>query len=292
MKRSEFLKAMAFAPLSTSAMKLSQLETISSNFTKTKKMPVLFIGHGHPMNAILNNDFTQTLSKLSQTIDKPNAVMVISAHWETVGTFVSTSAWPQTIYDFGRFDDRLFKIKYEPQGHPKLANELANMVNLTKIKTDSAMGLDHGAWTVLKFIYPKADIPVFQMSIDYSKDPQFHFNLAQQITKLREKGVLVLCSGNIVHNLGMVDWHNINAKPFDWSIEFDTIVKNNINSRNFSNLINYQKLGKSAQLAIPSNDHYLPLLYSLAMADKNEPIKHIFEGYQFASISMRCIQIG
>jgi 4,5-DOPA dioxygenase extradiol len=292
MERKQFLKFLALAPFTSAAMKLIDLKNITDSFTTSAKMPVLFIGHGHPMNAILDNNFTQSLTKLGKSIEKPNAVLVISAHWETVGTFVSTNPFPRTIYDFGNFDKKLFDIKYEPKGHPELAKELIKTVETVKIKEDNSMGLDHGAWTVLKFIFPKADVPVFEMSMDYSKEPEFHYSLGKELAKLRKKGVMIICSGNIVHNLNILDWNNINAKPFDWNVEFDNLVKKNIDNRTFNPLVNFQNLGKAAKLSIPTTDHYYPMLYSLGMVQKDEPIKHIYEGYQYGGISMRCFKIG
>lgn len=273
-------------------MQLSELKNITDQFSKSKKTPLLFIGHGHPMNAILNNDFTHSLTKLGESIEKPNAILMISAHWETVGTYISTNPAPKTIYDFGRFDDRLFQVKYEPKGAPELAKEVIKSVNSINIVEDKTMGLDHGAWTVLKFIYPKADVPVFQMSLDYTKPTQFHYELGKELKSLREKGVLIISSGNIVHNLGLADWHNMYAKPHAWNVEFDEIVKTAIDNRQFESLINYQQLGLAAKLSIPTNDHYLPLMYSFGLASTEEPVKYLYEGFQNASISMRCFQIG
>ncbi len=292
MERKQFLKFLALAHFTSAAMKLNDLKNITDSFTKSAKMPVLFIGHGHPMNAILDNNFTQSLTKLGKSIEKPNAVLVISAHWETIGTFVSTNPFPRTIYDFGNFDKKLFDIKYEPKGHPELAKELIKTVETVIIKEDNSMGLDHGAWTVLKFIFPKADVPVFEMSMDYSKGPEFHYSLGKELAKLRKKGVMIICSGNIVHNLNILDWNNIDAKPFDWNVEFDNLVKKNIDNRTFNPLVNFQNLGKTAKLSIPTTDHYYPMLYSLGMVQKDEPIKHIYEGYQYGGISMRCFKIG
>jgi 4,5-DOPA dioxygenase extradiol len=292
MERKQFLKFLALAPFTSAAMKLNDLKNITDSFTTSAKMPVLFIGHGHPMNAILDNNFTQSLTKLGKSIEKPNAILVISAHWETVGTFVSTNPFPRTIYDFGNFDKKLFDIKYEPKGHPELAKELIKTVETVKIKEDDSMGLDHGAWTVLKFIFPKADVPVFEMSMDYSKGAEFHYSLGKELAKLRKKGVMIICSGNIVHNLNILDWNNIDAKPFDWNVEFDNLVKKNIDNRTFNPLVNFQNLGKAAKLSIPTTDHYYPMLYSLGMVQKYEPIKHIYEGYQYGGISMRCFKIG
>lgn len=276
-----------------SIMKLQELNNISQNFkTRQQKMPVLFIGHGHPINAVLDNDFTRALTRLGKTLEKPNAILVISAHWETVGTFVSVNPKPRTIYDFGRFDDRLFQLSYEPQGEPEVAKDLKEMVSMTGIMEDADMGLDHGAWTILKFIRPEADIPVFELSIDYTAQPCFHFELGAELKSLRDRGVLIICSGNIVHNLRLTDWHNIDAAPYEWNLEFDALVKDHLDNRNFDALINYDRMGSSAMLSVPMNDHYLPMLYSLGLADSDEPITHIYEGYQYAAMSMRCFQIG
>ena len=290
MKRKDFLKALIATPLTLSSMKLKEFEKISQDFDSSPKMPVLFIGHGHPMNALYDNDFTQSLQKIPENIPIPQAIMVISAHWHSRGTFVSLNPNPNTIYDFGRFDDRLFQVKYKPEGHPELAKEVLDLLPFAE--ADHHMGLDHGAWTVLKFIYPKADIPVFQMSIDYRLSPQKHFEIGQVLQKVREKGVLILGSGNIVHNLRKLDWRNINAPTYDWTIEFDEIVKEKINAGNFQSLINYQQLGQSALLSVPTEDHYVPMLYTLGLAGKDELISYLYEGFQYAGISMRCFQIG
>lgn len=274
-------------------MKLRELHHITESFTsRHTKMPVLFIGHGHPMNAILDNDFTRTLTRLGKEIDTPNAIIVISAHWETVGTFVGLNPSPRTIYDFGKFDEELYQLSYAPAGHPELARELKDMVSITPVMEDHGMGLDHGAWTVLKFIRPDADIPVFQMSIDFTRSPDFHYQLGRQLKAMRKKGVLIVCSGNIVHNLRLTNWKDIDAQPHDWNLEFDHLVKTHLNNHAFEQLINYKNLGPAAALSIPTNDHYLPMLYCLGLIDKNETIKHLYEGYQFAGISMRCFQAG
>lgn len=294
MNRKSFIKHLAAAPLIASNMNLNlnELKTITDGFQSTQKMPVLFIGHGNPMNAIYDNNFTQSLNKLGKTLEKPNAILVISAHWQTIGTYVSTNPWPKTIYDFGGFPKELFEVKYEPKGHPRLAKELISNVTSVAVKENIEMGLDHGAWTILRHIYPEADVPVFEMSIDFEKSPAFHYNLGRELSKLRQKGVLILGSGNIVHNLRLLDWNNAYGKPFDWAQDFDLFVKNNIDKRDFQPLIEYEKYGKAAMLSVPSNDHYLPMLYTLGMAKSNEPIKYIYEGYEFGSLSMRCFQIG
>lgn len=292
MKRRQFVKALSLSPIVADSMRLNTLKKITDDYRNTDKMPVLFIGHGHPMNAILDNRFTKRLTALGNEIEKPSAVLVISAHWQTRGTYVSTNPWPKTIYDFGNFDDRLFNITYEPNGHPRLAREVARLIDIDQVYEDQHMGLDHGTWTVLKYIYPNADIPVFQLSMNHLKAPSFHFELGKQLKSLRNKGVLIIGSGNIVHNLGRLDWSDIDAKPHDWALEFDDKVKGLIKNRQFNQLVNYQQLGNSALLSIPTNDHYLPMLHTLGLADKEDNIEHIFEGYQYAGVSMRCFRIG
>ena len=292
MKRLHFLKTLASLPLIGASMKLDEFEKLLLNFSNTKKNPLIFIGHGHPINALLNNDFTQHLNQIGASIEKPNAVMIISAHWTTKGTFVSVNSQPKAIYDFGKIDDRLLKIKYEPKGHPQLARQVIEIAPNYLIQEDHSMGLDHGAWTVLKHLYPRADVPVFELSIDYSQPSSYHFELANTLKKMREKGVLIIASGNIVHNLKVIDWNNINAKPLDWAIEFDEIVKSKLNSQDFKALMNYEQLGSIFQLAHPTNEHYLPMLYILGLAHKTEELKYLFEGFQFGSASMRCFQIS
>ncbi|MEN0053261.1 MAG: 4,5-DOPA dioxygenase extradiol [Mucilaginibacter sp.] len=274
-------------------MNLHNLNKISQGYQKRQqKMPVLFIGHGHPINAVLDNDFTKTLVQLGKTLEKPNGILIISAHWETVGTYVSVNAKPRTIYDFGRFDDRLFQISYDAPGQPELARDVKKIISMTDVMEDADMGFDHGAWTILKFIRPAADVPVFELSIDYTLQPHQHFALGAQLKSLRERGVLIICSGNIVHNLRLTDWYNIDAAPYEWNLEFDEQVKRHLDNRNFEGLVNYHQMGRPAMLAVPTNDHYLPMLYSLGMIDKDELITHIYEGYQYASMSMRCFRIG
>lgn len=284
---------MQHRPIFRTTMKLNELNNLTNTYKlRSDKMPVLFIGHGHPMNAIRDNNFTRTLTKLGQGLESPNAILVISAHWETVGTYVSVNPAPRTIYDFGGFDEALFRVKYEPAGHPALARELKDIVTMTDVQEDAGMGLDHGAWTVLKFIRPQADIPVFQMSMDYTKGPEFHYQLGLQLQALRKRGVMIVCSGNVVHNLGRTVWNDANAKPHNWNLEFDQLVKQNLDNRRFKTLVNYDKLGEAARLSIPTNDHYLPLVYSLGLIDEQDPISHIYEGYEYAGISMRSFMAG
>jgi 4,5-DOPA dioxygenase extradiol len=289
MNRRCFIKKAGLTALSLPLMNLTTLDNLTKDYNTTPKMPVMFLAHGHPINAILDNDFTRTLSGISSNIEKPNAIMVVSAHWETKGTYVSVNPYPKTIYDFGNFDSRLFDIKYEPQGHPTLANEVREINS--SILEHHEMGLDHGAWTVLKHIYPKADIPVFQLSIDYSKGANYHYELAKQLKSLRRKGVLIIGSGNIVHNLGRLNWSNQNVHPYDWALEFDYKVKQKLAQQQFADLINHEKMGNSALLSIPTNEHYLPMLYILGLMEEGETIQHIYEGYEFGAISMRSFKI-
>ena len=292
MERLHFLKTLVSLQFIGASIKLEEFEKLSNNFSNTKKTPLIFIGHGHPINALLNNDFTQHLNQIGASIEKPNAIMIISAHWTTKGTFVSVNSQPKAIYDFGNIDDRLLKIKYEPKGHPQLARQVIEIAPNYHIQEDQSMELDHGAWTVLKHLYPKADVPVFELSIDDSQPSSYHFELANTLKKMREKGVLIIASGNIVHNLKVIDWNNINAKPLDWAIEFDEIVKSKLNNQDFKAIVNYEHLGSIFQLAHPTNEHYLPILYTLGLADKTEELKYLFEGFQFGSASMRCFQIS
>lgn len=292
MNRSRFLKTLGLLPIIPSAMKLNELGRLAESFNPSSKMPVWFIGHGNPMNALFDNAFTKSLNQMGKSLkEKPNAILVISAHWLTKGTFVSVSPHPETIYDFGGFPEALYHVKYPASGSPEYAKETKRIITSTSVKEDENWGLDHGAWTILKHLFPNADIPVFQLSIDFYQSPQKHFLLGQELKSLREKGVLIVGSGNIVHNLGIVDFSDA-AKPMDWAVEFDEIVKAKINARLFNDLINYPNLGKTAAIAVPSNDHYLPMLYSLGLADNNEGIKFTFEEIQNGSISMRCFQVG
>lgn len=286
MDRKNFIRSLSFAmatPLVTKA------ETALNEFNKlesTDRMPVFFIGHGNPMHALNDNKFTRSLNAIQKNISKPKAILVISAHWLTRGTYVSTNPSPKTIYDFGGFPDAMYQIKYEPKGSPELASELKQKITSPKIDADSSMGLDHGAWTILKHMYPGADIPTFQLSIDYSKPASYHFELAKQLGYLRSKGVLIIGSGNLVHNLGMVDFSNANG-GYDWAVEFDTKAKMLLDKGDFKSLIDYEKLGKSAQLSIPTNDHYLPMIYTLGLELPKENVSYIYEGLEAGSISMR-----
>jgi 4,5-DOPA dioxygenase extradiol len=290
MKRSEFIKS-AGTLLLTSMMDLKTFGNALLENENTQRMPVLFIGHGSPMNGIENNPFTHSLQQLGKDLPKPKAIMVISAHWLTNGTYVLNSPAPKTIYDFGGFPEELYKVKYNAPGAPEYAQKTKDLITSVTAKLDHDWGLDHGAWTILKHLYPAADIPTYQLSIDASKPASYHYNLAKELSALRTKGVLIIGSGNIVHNLGRLSWNDPEAK-YDWSIEFDEAVKKHLNNHQHDELVHYEKMGKAAMLSVPTNDHYLPMIYSIGLHQKNEELIYTYESIEMGSISMRCFKIG
>jgi len=261
-------------------------------------MPVLFVGHGSPMNIVENNAFTRSLAAWGKRLPRPDAILSISAHWLTDGTHVGCMERPKTIHDFYGFPPELYAKQYRSPGAPAEAEFVTRLVKRTAVTCRLDWGLDHGTWSVLVHLFPKADIPVFQMSLDYSfndwhpKPLQYHYDLAQELAPLRERGVLIIGSGNIVHNLGIIDFENENAEPYDWARDFDEKVKGVLVSRNEQDLIRYERLGPSAALAVPALDHYLPMIYAVALRGRSEPLAFTHEGFQHASISMRCFQIG
>lgn len=257
------------------------------------RMPVLFIGHGSPMNAVYDNSFTRSLSSLGSSLRamNPLALLVVSAHWLTDGTRVMVSEKPRTIHDFGGFPEELYTIQYPAPGAVGFAREAARLIHSVKVAEDHTWGLDHGAWTVLRHMFPRADIPVFEVSIDYHKAADHHFALGQELKPLRERGVLIIGSGNIVHNLSMAEF-NDHAKPLPLAIEFDETVKSALVQKDFDRLIDYPGVGRAAMMAVPTNDHYLPMLYSLGAADRTEDLSFTHEEIQNASISMRCFRVG
>ncbi|MDF1674734.1 MAG: 4,5-DOPA dioxygenase extradiol [Vicingaceae bacterium] len=274
-------------------MKLNELNKISATFDNTVKMPVLFLGHGSPMNAIEENEFVTGFRNIANDIPKPNAILCISAHWETKGTFVTAMQNPTTIHDFGGFPKELFEVQYPAPGSPELAQETKSLITKTDVILDDKWGLDHGAWSVIKHLYPKADIPVIQLSLDYAQTPQYHYELAQQINSLRKKGVLIIGSGNIVHNLRMVEWKRLNETfGFDWAIEANEKMKKFILNGNHQELINFRSQGKTFDLAIPTPEHYLPLLYILALQEKNEDVKLFNDKAVAGSLTMTSVKIG
>jgi 4,5-DOPA dioxygenase extradiol len=249
------------------------------------------------MNTVMNNEFTKSLTSLGRNLPRPRAIMVVSAHWLTQGTSVTCMEKPRTIHDFYGFPEELYAIQYSSPGAPDYARMAIQLSN-EQIRCDNDWGLGHASWSVLRHLYPKADVPVFEMSLDYSfnewhpKPLKHHYKLASKLTDLRRRGVLIIGSGNIVHNLRVIGFENVDARPYDWVIEFDEKVKNDLINENHEALLNCESKGSSASYAVPTLDHYLPMIYVVALQAKNEPITFTYEGFQNRSISMRCFQIG
>ena len=273
-------------------MKLNELNRITSPMSSTEQMPVLFLGHGSPMNAIEENEFVKGFREVGQTIPMPNAILCVSAHWETRGTYVTAMDKPMTIHDFGGFPKELFEVQYPAQGNPKLAKETQSIVTKTAVRLDDKWGLDHGAWSVIKHLYPEADVPVIQMSLDYYKNPQEHYEIAKELSALRKKGVLIVGSGNMVHNLRMIAWDKLNdSYGYDWAIEASEKMKKFILNGDHQQLINYTSQGKAFELAIPTADHYLPLLYTLALKEENEKVSLFNDKAVAGSLTMTSVKI-
>ncbi len=262
------------------------------NGPNTKRMPLLFIGHGSPMNAIDDNNFTRTLNILGSKLPKPRAILVISAHWMTEGTWVTEMAKPKTIHDFYGFPQELFDVQYPAPGSPETAKLIQEMTTHPKVHGDREMwGLDHGTWSVLRHLYPQADIPVLQLSLHMAQPPEYHYKLGQELSMLRDKGILILGSGNLVHNLHQIRWEP-NAKPYDWAVEFDEWLKRKLSDRDFSAVINDFHRTKAGNLSVPTLDHYYPLHYILGAADDRDELKFEYEELQNGSISMRSFRLG
>jgi len=257
-------------------------------------MPVLFVGHGSPMNGIEDNAFSQRWSSIAKDIPQPTAVLVISAHWYTKGTLITAMEHPKTIHNFGGFPPALYQVQYPAPGSPSLAKETASMIHSTNVQLDHEWGLDHGTWTIIRHMYPNASIPILQLSIDYSKAPSFHYSLAKELMQLRKKGVLIIGSGNMVHNLGMVAWDKLNEPSYgyDWALEMNNTFKELILKKEHDSLIHYERLGNAGQLAIPTPEHYLPLLYSLGLQDKNDPVAFFNDTVVGGSLTMTSVKIG
>jgi 4,5-DOPA dioxygenase extradiol len=257
-------------------------------------MPVLFIGHGSPMNGIEDNIFSNQWKELAKQIPVPSAVIVVSAHWLTHGTHVTAMEFPKTIHDFGGFPQELFEVQYPAPGNPALAKETAGLIHSTEVGLSHEWGLDHGTWTVVRHMYPEANIPVLQLSIDYYKPLQYHYNLAKELYDLRKKGVLIIGSGNMVHNLRLVAWDKINEPEyaFNWADEMNALFKKHISGGNHDILIDYEKLGNAAKLAIPTPDHYLPLIYTLGLQNANDNVSYFNDKAVGGSLTMTSVKIG
>jgi 4,5-DOPA dioxygenase extradiol len=294
MNRKQFIKLLALLPLTGAAMKLNALNKMTEPLSSTDKMPVLFLGHGSPMNAIEENEFVKGFRDAGKTIARPNAILCISAHWETRGTLVTAMEKPETIHDFGGFPKALFDVQYPAPGSPELAKETKALIKKTEVALDDKWGLDHGAWTVIKHLYPDADVPVVQMSLDYNQTPQYHYDLAKELSALRRKGVLIIGSGNMVHNLGMVAWERLDDSDYgyDWALEARAKMKQFILDGDHKELINFRGQGKAFDLAIPTPEHYLPLLYTLALKEEKENISLFNDKAMAGSLTMTSVKIG
>lgn len=253
------------------------------------RMPVLFVGHGSPMNGIEDNEFSQRWQQMGKTMPLPKAVLVVSAHWLTRGTHITAMTQPKTIHDFGGFPPELFAVQYPAPGDPALAKETAALIQKTQVGLDHDWGLDHGTWTIVRHMYPNANIPVLQLSIDYHQAPAYHYELAKELQVLRKKGVLIMGSGNMVHNLRILNWNQPDS-GFDWAMELNEIFKKYIMDDNHDPLIHYQKLGKAAELAIPTPDHYFPLLYTLGLKDKKDEVTFFNDKAVMGSLTMTSVK--
>jgi 4,5-DOPA dioxygenase extradiol len=276
-------------------MTLNELSVAVESFPLTPQFPVLFLGHGNPMNAIEENSFVASFRALGKELPHPKAVLCISAHWYIKGTKVCQVAHPETIHDFYGFPKPLFDVQYPAPGSPSLAKETQQLLApLVQASLTDEWGLDHGAWSVLKHVFPHADVPVVQLSIDHSLPPEKHFEIGKQLKALRQRGILIVGSGNVVHNLGLVDFARINDEGygFDWAVEARAKTNQWLMSGDIDALIQYQKQGRALQLAAPTPEHYLPLLYVLGAADKKECLTLFNDKLLAGSLSMTSVKIG
>jgi 4,5-DOPA dioxygenase extradiol len=294
MQRRKFVKAGGLLAISqlVNMSAFSTLKALGDNLRQTKRMPVLFIGHGNPMNAITDNSWHRSWQELGKDLPRPQAILSISAHWITRGTKVATAPHPETIHDFGGFPKELFDQQYPAPGSPGMASLAQQLIKESHVQGDANWGLDHGTWSVLLPMYPAADIPVFQLSLDYYQSPSYHYAIGQQLSQLRDKGVLIIGSGNLVHNLSKVQWDGGN-KVYDWASEFDTTLAKWIQDGDHASILDYQKkLGNTAQMAHPTYDHLLPLFYTLGLQQKGENVHFFNNEFDMGSVSMRSMIIS
>jgi 4,5-DOPA dioxygenase extradiol len=256
------------------------------------EMPVIFFGHGNPMNAISENGYTEAWRRVGSETPTPKAILSISAHWFVPGTGVTATTAPRTIHDFGGFPRELYQVQYPAPGDPQLARRVQTLLAPLDVKPDDSWGLDHGTWSVLRHVYPGADIPIVQLSVDETRPAGFHYEIGRQLAPLREEGVLIVGSGNLVHNLHTYAWGGHSQDPYDWAIRFEDVAKELILSGAHKTLVDYEALGPDAALSIPTPDHYLPLLYVLGAAQEREAVRFPVEGVDGGSISMLAVQIG
>lgn len=255
-------------------------------------MPAIFFGHGNPMNAISHNSYTERWNTIGQHVPKPKAILCISAHWYVPGAAVTISTAPRTIHDFGGFPRQLFEVQYPAPGDPDLARRVRQLLAPLDVHLDDTWGLDHGTWSVLCHVYPKADVPIVQLSIDETKPPEFHYEIGKRIAPLRDEGVLIVGSGNLVHNLHTYAWGRHTVDPYDWAVEFETRARELLEAGDHDPLVDYENLGRDALLSIPTPDHYLPLLYVIGGRTSQDKVTFPVEGVDGGSISMLTVQIG
>ncbi len=274
-------------------IKLSDINEFSQQLPATEKMPVLFLGHGSPMNAIEENEYVSGFRTIAKTLPKVKAIVCVSAHWYTKGTMVTAMPQPKTIHDFGGFPEALYKVQYPAPGDAELAKQTKQLIKKASVDLDETWGLDHGAWSVLKHLFPNANVPVIQLSIDYTKDAQWHFELAKELQSLRDKGILIVGSGNIIHNLYDAAFDRINENfGYDWAIEAREKTNALLLKGDFDQLIHYEKLGKPLQKAVPTPDHYLPLIYTLGLKNEKDKLELFNDKLLAGSLSMTSVKIG
>ncbi len=293
MQRKQFIKTIITGAAGMTT--LSAFNKFTSSLKEQEQlMPVLFVGHGSPMNGIEDNEFSRTWSKLAKEIPLPKAVLVVSAHWLSKGTRITAMDFPKTIHDFGGFPKELYEVQYNAPGSPSMAKETASLFSSIHVEMDHDWGLDHGAWTIIRHMYPEANIPVLQLSIDYAKEPQYHYDLARELYNLRKKGVLIIGSGNMVHNLRMVAWDKLNEQEYgyDWALQMNDKFKELIGNGEHDKLINYESLGKAALLSIPTPEHYWPLLYTLGLKSSKDAISFFNDKAVGGSLTMTSVKFG
>ena len=257
-----------------------------------KKMPAVFFGHGNPMNALEKNEYTVGWARIGRLLPRPKAIVCVSAHWYFPATAVTTVTQPRTIHDFGGFPRELYEVRYPAPGHPELANRVKDLLAPISVGLDTAWGLDHGTWSVLCHVFPEADVPVIQLSIDETQPAEFHYEAAKRLSSLRDEGVLIMGSGNLVHNLHAYAWGRQQVEPLDWAMRFEARARELLLAGDHDPLIAYETLGRDAILSIPTPDHYLPLLYVIAQMREGEQISFPVEGFDGGSVSMLSVQLG
>ena len=294
MNREEFLLTLAASTFWGKNMKAKSIHLLTGTLNSTDTMPVLFLGHGSPMNAIEENEFVAGFKRTADGIPKPQAILCVSAHWETRGTYVTAMEHPRTIHDFGGFPQELYQVQYPAPGNPELATTTKELIKKTEVGLDHQWGLDHGAWSVIKHLYPMADVPVIQMSLDHGRDARYHYEMARELSSLRRKGVLIVGSGNMVHNLRLLAWDKLNTDGFvyDWAQEAGAKMKQFIMTGDHDALIRYDQQGTAFRQAVPTPEHYLPLLYVLALKGKDDTVSLFNDKAVAGSLTMTSVKVG